>query len=241
VSGNALRLDWLSICPPTGTGVKVVSDDLFNTPLDQKEIDFENEGGETYICGNPPYLGSVYQSEDQKSDLEAVFQRHTKDWKSLDYVAGWFQKAAEYGSKNKHVTSAFVSTNSICQGEQVPILWPIIFQSNHQIIFAYRSFKWSNLASNKAGVTVVVVGISTISQQKRSLRHHLRQSLSLQTGEAESTCACQNGQFHPTCVAQAVPQNRPKQRTQFLTNKLKHQLANANYVKNAIFGNKAYL
>lgn len=52
VSGNALRLDWLSICPPTGTGVKVVSDDLFNTPLDQKEIDFENEGGETYICGN---------------------------------------------------------------------------------------------------------------------------------------------------------------------------------------------
>ncbi len=169
VSGNALRLDWLSICPPTGTGVKVVSDDLFNTPLDQKEIDFENEGGETYICGNPPYLGSVYQSEDQKSDLEAVFQRHTKDWKSLDYVAGWFQKAAEYGSKNKHVTSAFVSTNSICQGEQVPILWPIIFQSNHQIIFAYRSFKWSNLASNKAGVTVVVVGISTISQQKRRL------------------------------------------------------------------------
>ena len=55
--GNALRLDWLSICPPTGTGVKLQADDLFNTPLDQAQIDFENEGGETYICGNPPYLG----------------------------------------------------------------------------------------------------------------------------------------------------------------------------------------
>ena len=56
--GNALRLDWLSICPPTGTGVKHHADDLFHTPLDQAQIDFENEGGETYICGNPPYLGS---------------------------------------------------------------------------------------------------------------------------------------------------------------------------------------
>ena len=55
--GNALRLDWLSICPPTGTGVKLHADDLFHTPLDQAEIDFENAGGETYICGNPPYLG----------------------------------------------------------------------------------------------------------------------------------------------------------------------------------------
>ena len=55
--GNALRLDWLDICPPTGTGVKHTADDLFQTPLDQPEIDFENEGGETYICGNPPYLG----------------------------------------------------------------------------------------------------------------------------------------------------------------------------------------
>ena len=56
--GNALPLDWLSICPPTGIGVKMASDDLFGTPLDQVEIDFENEGGETYICGNPPYLGT---------------------------------------------------------------------------------------------------------------------------------------------------------------------------------------
>lgn len=60
--GNALRLDWLSVCPPTGTGVKLVADDLFGSPLVQAEIDFANEGGETFICGNPPYLGSTWQS-----------------------------------------------------------------------------------------------------------------------------------------------------------------------------------
>ena len=67
---NALRLDWSGLCPPTGTGVKHVGDDLFHTPLDQPEIDFENEGGETYICGNPPYLGSTWQSPAQKADFE---------------------------------------------------------------------------------------------------------------------------------------------------------------------------
>ena len=73
ICGNALRLDWLSICPPTGTGVKVLADDLFATPLEQTEIDFENEGGETYICGNPPYLGSKWQTDEQKDDLGAIF------------------------------------------------------------------------------------------------------------------------------------------------------------------------
>lgn len=166
--GNALRLDWLAICPPTGTGVKVVGDDLFNTPLDQSEIDFENEGGETYICGNPPYLGSVYQSDEQKAELKSVFDKETNGWKSLDYVAGWFQKAAEYGVRTR-TAAAFVATNSICQGEQAPILWPLIFQTGHQISFAYRSFKWANLASKKAGVTVVIVGISTAPPAKRRL------------------------------------------------------------------------
>ena len=86
VCGNALRLDWLSIFPPTGIGVKLVADDLFLTPLDQKEIDFENEGGETYICGNPPYLGSTLQSEAQKDDLRVIFDHRCRSWKSLDYV-----------------------------------------------------------------------------------------------------------------------------------------------------------
>ncbi len=166
--GNALRLDWLSICPPTGTGVKVKADDLFGTPLDQSQIDFENEGGETYICGNPPYLGSTWQSNEQKSDLEGIFSTRTKNWKSLDYVAGWFMKAADYGCHASCV-SAFVSTNSICQGQQVPILWPLIFASGHQIAFAHTSFKWANLAAHNAGVTVVIVGIANSAPKARRL------------------------------------------------------------------------
>jgi hypothetical protein len=157
--GNALRLDWFSICPPTGTGAKLQADDLFHSPLDQAQIDFDNEGGETYICGNPPYLGFTWQSAEQKSELQAIFEGRTKSWKSLDYVAGWFMKAADYGTQTNAV-AAFVSTNSICQGEQVPILWPLIFGTGHQIAFAHTSLKWSNLASHKAGVTVVIVGIS---------------------------------------------------------------------------------
>lgn len=166
--GNALRLDWLSICPPTGIGVKFHTDDLLSTPLDQAEIAFENEGGETYICSNPPYLGFTWQSADQKSDLQALFEGRTNSWKSLDYVAGWFIKAADYGTKTNSV-SAFVSTNSICQGEQVPILWPLIFETGHEIAFAHTSFKWANLASHNAGVTVVIVGISNHAGKVRRL------------------------------------------------------------------------
>ncbi|SUW17461.1 N-6 DNA Methylase [Brevundimonas diminuta] len=166
--GNALRLDWLSICPPTGMGVRVTSDDLFETPLDQAEIDFENEGGETYICGNPPYLGSTWQDAEQKADLASIFDGRTANWKSLDYVAGWFMKAADYGTHTDTV-AAFVSTNSICQGQQVPILWPLIARAGHEIAFAHTSFKWANLASNKAGVTVVIVGIAKVRQTQKQL------------------------------------------------------------------------
>lgn len=166
--GNALRLDWLSICPPTGTGVKLRADDLFESPLDQAQIDFENEGGETYICGNPPYLGSTWQSPEQKDDLRRIFENRTKSWKSLDYVAGWFMKAADYG-KYTPCVSAFVSTNSICQGQQVPILWPLIFETGHEIAFAHTSFKWANLASHNAGVTVVIVGISNHRSPTRKI------------------------------------------------------------------------
>ncbi|WP_113913670.1 class I SAM-dependent DNA methyltransferase [Roseovarius dicentrarchi] len=166
--GNALRLDWLSICPPTGTGVTFQSDDLFMSPLEQAQIDFENEGGETYICGNPPYLGSTWQSKEQKEDLGRIFDGRTKSWKSLDYVAGWFMKAADYGLHTPTL-SAFVSTNSICQGQQVPILWPLIFETGHEISFAHTSFKWANLASHNAGVTVAIIGISNHAGQGRKL------------------------------------------------------------------------
>jgi hypothetical protein len=168
VSGNALRLDWLSICPPTGVGVKVIGDDLFNTPLDQSEIDFENEGGETYICGNPPFTGTRKQSAEQKSDLEVVFSRLTKQWKNVDYVGAWFLKAAEYAT-HCDTPFAFVATNSICQGQQVPITWGLILEMGFQIRFAHTPFKWTNLASNKAGVTVVIVGADNRKSGQRSI------------------------------------------------------------------------
>ena len=160
--GNALRLDWLSICPPTGTGVKHQADDLFHTPLDQAQIDFENQGGETYVCGNPPYKGGTEQSQTQKDDMAAVLSGLTDSWKSLDYVCGWFTKFTEFSRKTQ-ASCAFVSTNSITQGEQVARLWPLIYRFGLRIIFAYASFKWANLASHNAGVTVVIIGLGAAS------------------------------------------------------------------------------
>ncbi len=166
--GNALQKDWLSVCPATDRAVVFRKTGLFDDIENQAEIDFANEGGETYICGNPPYLGSTWQSDEQKADLEAVLSRYTKQWKSLDYVAGWFMKAAEYGAHTNTAT-AFVSTNSICQGQQVPILWPVIFKTGHEISFAHTSFKWANLASHNAGVTVAIVGVSKNAPRARKL------------------------------------------------------------------------
>ena len=157
--GNALRLDWLSICPPTGAGVKVTSNDLFQTPLDQAEINFDNEGGETYICGNPPYKGGTEQNAAQKADMELVCGHRTESWKSLDYVSGWLLKFVDY-CKRCNSGCAFVTTNSIVQGEQVARLWPLILRDDLKISFAHTSFKWSNLASNKAAVTVIIVGLN---------------------------------------------------------------------------------
>ncbi len=166
--GNALRLDWLSICPPTGTGVKVAGDDLFSTPLDQPEIDFENADGETYICGNPPYKGSQTQTKEQKADLLDVFRPFGISPRQLDYVGGWFMKAAEY-VREADAEAAFVSTNSICQGRAVPLLWPTVYAMGLFIHFAYTSFTWSNLAAYNAGVTVIIVGLSRLKSRSRIL------------------------------------------------------------------------
>ncbi len=157
--GNALRLDWLSICPPTGTGVKLQGDDLFNAPLDQAQIDFENEGGETFICGNPPYKGGTEQGPDQKSDMYQLFHGNFDAWKSLDYILGFFLKARQYLDRTD-ASVAFVTTNSVCQGEQVFRFWPSIIKHGVRINFAVTSFKWRNLASRNAGVTVCIVGLS---------------------------------------------------------------------------------
>ena len=155
VCSNALRLDWLAICPPTGTGVKLVADDLFRTPLDQAEIDFENEGGEIYICGNPPYLGAKKKSKEQSNDMASA---GLADAQLLDYVAAFIVKGLDIvASTNCHM--ALVTTSSICQGEQVSLLWPRIF-SKASISFAYRPFKWANSAANNAGVYCTIIGFT---------------------------------------------------------------------------------
>ncbi len=165
ICGNALRLDWLRILPPSGRSVSLEANDLFHFPLNQSEIDFENEGGETYICGNPPYKGGTEQNSEQKSDMESIFSDYTNTWKSLDYIAGWFLKYSEY-AQFTDASCAFVSTNSICQGEQVARLWPILFDKGQSIAFAHTSFKWANLAARNAGVTVVIIGLSAKASRK---------------------------------------------------------------------------
>jgi len=166
--GNALRLDWLSICPPTGTGIKLLADDLFETPLEQAQIDFENEGGEIYLCANPPYQGSVNQTLEQKLDMARIFEPALKKYKDLDYVAAFIFKAAQF-NRLAGSSSAFVTTNSVTQGEQVAMLWPLVFGENNLIFFAHTSFLWTNLASNKAAVTCVILGLSTKQDGEKHL------------------------------------------------------------------------
>lgn len=167
--GNALRLDWLSICPPTGTGVKHTSDDLFHTPLDQAQIDFENEGGETYICGNPPYRGSKWQDEEQKNDLAQAWSDHPKLAKTTDFVSGWLGAYLRYARSVPDVMAAFVTTNSICQGQQASEIWPVMSKGGQEIAFAHTPFTWKNLASHNAGVTVIIIGLSAKSNRKKHL------------------------------------------------------------------------
>jgi len=166
--GNALRLDWLSICPPTGAGVRVQANDLFETPLDQAEIDFENEGGETYICGNPPYKGSQDQTPDQKVDLKTIFDGTSISSGSADYVLGWFLKSARY-IRTTDASFALVTTNSIHQGRQVSRFWPEILGRDLEIAFAEPSFKWSNLAAKKAAVIVSVIGVAVAGRREKFL------------------------------------------------------------------------
>ena len=166
--GNALRLDWLSICPPTGTSVKHHADDLFMSPIDQAEIDFENEGGETYICGNPPYVWTNDQTHEQKNDLQTLFSSYTRSWRALNYISGWFLKFANFSSVVK-CTGAFVSINTVCQGQHAVVFWPVIYSTGHRIVFAHEPFKWNNLASNNAGVTVVIIGLGAAPVHRSKL------------------------------------------------------------------------
>ena len=142
VHGNACRIDWNIVCP--------------HAPDE-----------EVYVMGNPPYLGSKIQDENQKTDMEIALSELT-DNKTLDYIAAWFWKAAKF-IQNQNIKCAFVTTNSVCQGEQVSMLWPYIYNLKLTIFFAYTSFKWSNNAKYNAGVTVAIIGLSNEFSGKRKL------------------------------------------------------------------------
>lgn len=137
--GNALRIDWETVVP---------KDDL------------------DYIMGNPPFVGYAYQSKEQKDDLKAVAP---KAGKNIDYVAGWYFKAAQYMIAAK-VRTAFVSTNSITQGEQVVSVWkPIYDEYDIHIDFAHRTFIWDSEANDKAHVHCVIVGFSIAENPKNKM------------------------------------------------------------------------
>ena len=155
-TGNALRLDWLKVCPPA-IKMEHQPTDLFDTAPDQPEIDFNAQEVETFICSNPPYKGSQLQKEEQKADLDEAFASRLNSIGSADYVSGWLIKARDFLSVASG-RSGFVTTNSLNQGRQVPLLWPLLLDGGFAILFAHLSFKWSNLATDKAGVTVTIIG-----------------------------------------------------------------------------------
>jgi hypothetical protein len=165
---NALRVDWLSVCPPIGKGVKLRGDDLFSTLLDQAEIDFENDGGETYICGNPPWVWSNELTPSQKSDMRHIFEGQLKTFGTLDYVSCWFLKVTDY-IMNCVSQAALVSTNSISQGQTVPSLWPYLFRKGIEIRFAHTAFKWSNNAARNATADAVIIGLDRKSNTEKHI------------------------------------------------------------------------
>lgn len=112
----------------------------------------------SYIMGNPPFVGAKMMNKQQKAEVLSLFNKDSSA-KSLDYVAAWYKKSAEY-MKETNIHSAFVSTNSITQGEQVPILWEVLMQEGIIINFAYKSFIWDSEANLKAHVHCVIVGFS---------------------------------------------------------------------------------
>lgn len=142
VAGNAARINWEEVCP-------------------------KNEGDEIYIIGNPPYYGARKQDGNQKLDIEYVFKKD-KGINNLDYISIWFYKGAKY-IEDFNAKMAFVSTNSICQGEQVSLFWPKILDSEIEIFFAHHSFKWTNNAIGNAGVTVIIVGLRNKTSQSKYL------------------------------------------------------------------------
>lgn len=179
VCDNALRLDWLEVCPPpTITRNRQKIFDLATVVDVHGSETVPDDEVETYIVGNPPYIGARKMTEDQKDDMRLVASRVTDRWTNLDYVAGWFIRGRDYSSAVARTAFAFVATNSLCQGQQVSTLWPHLLRVDLAIRFAHRSFKWVNNAAKNAGVTCVIVGLGRETGGRKTLfEGELRQSV----------------------------------------------------------------
>jgi len=141
ICANSLRTDWESVVP-------------------KSEL--------SYILGNPPFVGCIFQNDEQKEDMKSLFPTN----KSLDFVAAWYKKTAIY-IQNTKIECAFVSTNSICQGEQVSGLWSELFDKYHiRINFAHQTFRWSNEARGNAAVFCVIVGFSIFDRLQKKIYHY---------------------------------------------------------------------
>ena len=143
VEGNALQMDWEEVVPKTRLN---------------------------YIMGNPPFVGArlMEQGGEQKKEVQAIFGT-IKDVQDLDYVTCWYKLAAEY-IQNTRIEVCFVSTNSICQGAQVPVLWNVLFHDYHiHINFAYQTFKWNSESSSQAAVHCVIVSFAEFNRDKKVL------------------------------------------------------------------------
>lgn len=144
VCGNALRVNWEAVCP------------------------VPEDGGEVFIAGNPPFLGSTYQTKDQKADLTFVFSGSIKKYAAFDFVSAWFFKASRY-IRGRNARAALVSTNSICQGQSVAAFWPHVLTDGMEIGFAHRDFKWRNNASANAAVICSIIGLRNTSRDVKRL------------------------------------------------------------------------
>lgn len=161
--GNAARIDWQEVCanrpdrltPAEQLKMGLEIDDL--TPAEQQQLLAEYTYDEIYLIGNPPYKGARLQTSDQKADFAAYFGDEEYSG-NLDYISIWFIKGARY-IKDTKAKLAFVSTNSVAQGEHVSIMFPKIFDEGIEVGLAHTSFKWQNSARDNAGVTVVVIGL----------------------------------------------------------------------------------
>lgn len=142
ICNNATQVDWLKFCEPDSPDTQIL------------------------IIGNPPFAGSRKRNSQQSEDLKLVF--NNKNYKLLDYVSAWFYKGASFISKT-NAKLGFVSTNSVTQGEQVSLLWPRIFNMGVEISWAHQSFKWKNNAKHNAAVTVVIIGIEKINENKSKI------------------------------------------------------------------------